>query len=78
MSQKSQETCARVFFLIKFQTEAYNFVKKEALAHVFSCEFYESFKNTLFSIIEHIRWLLLSSLIELILYSTISHLGAIC
>ena len=26
--------------------EAYNFIKKEALAQVFSCEFWEIFKNT--------------------------------
>ena len=44
-SQNSQEnTCARVSFLI-------NFIKKEALAQVFSCECWEIFKNTFF--IEH-------------------------
>ena len=45
-SQNSQEnTCARVSFLVKF---IINFIKKEALALVFSCEFHESFKNTFF------------------------------
>ena len=44
-SQNSQEnTCARASFLI-------NFIKKEALAQVFSCECWEIFKNTFF--IEH-------------------------
>ena len=32
-------------FLIKFIK---NFIKKEVLAHVFFCEFYEIFKNTFF------------------------------
>ena len=34
-----QNTCARVSFLIKLQVEACNFIKKETLAQVFSCEF---------------------------------------
>ena len=29
-----------------FQAEAWNFIKKETLAQVFSCEFYEISKNT--------------------------------
>ena len=33
-------------------------MKKEALAQVFPCEFYEIFKNTFF-FLEHLRWLLL-------------------
>ena len=33
--------------------EAYNFIKKETLAQVFSCNLYENFKNTFF--IEHLR-----------------------
>ena len=33
--------------------EACNFIKKETLAQVFSCEFWEIFKNTFF--IEHLR-----------------------
>ena len=45
ISQNSQEnTCARISFLIK---------KKKALAQVFSCEFYEIFKNIFFR--EHLR-----------------------
>ena len=44
--QNSQEnTCARVSFLIKLQASS-NFIKKETLAKVFSCEFYEISKNT--------------------------------
>ena len=44
--QNSQEnTCARVSFLIKF-------IKKETLVQVFSCEFYEISKNTIFT--EHL------------------------
>ena len=42
MSQNSQEnTCARI-------PEACNFIKKEALAQVFSCEFCDISKNTFF------------------------------
>ena len=37
-------------FLIKLQG---NFIKKETLAQVFSCEFYEIFKNTFFT--EHLQ-----------------------
>ena len=47
--QNSQENaCARVSFLIKLQASASacNFIKKETLAHVFSCEFCEISKNT--------------------------------
>ena len=36
---------------------ACKFIKKEALAQVFSCEFCELFKNTFFT--EHLWWLLL-------------------
>ena len=44
ISQNSQEnTCARDSFLMKLQC---NFIKKEALAQVFSCEFCEISKNT--------------------------------
>ena len=44
ISQKSQEnTCVRVSFLIKLQT--CNFIKKEAMAYVFYCEFCEISKN---------------------------------
>ena len=49
--QNSQEnTCARVSLLIKL---ACNFIKKETLAQVFSCEFCEISKNTFFT--EHLR-----------------------
>ena len=45
ISQNSHEnTCARVAFLIKLQ--ACNFIKKETLAQVFSCEFCEISKDT--------------------------------
>ena len=55
ISQNSQEdACARVSFLINLQEPAWNFIKKETLAQVFSCEFCE---NTFF--IEHLWWLLL-------------------
>ena len=65
ISQNSQEnTCARVSFLIKLQARraseaqrlrvsealrACNFIKKETLAQVFSCEFCEISKNTIFT-----------------------------
>ena len=46
-SQNSQEdTCARVSFLINCRPEACNFVKKETLVQVLSCEFCEIFKDT--------------------------------
>ena len=38
------KTCVRVSFLIKLQ--AWNFIKKEALTQVFSCEFCEISNNT--------------------------------
>ena len=41
-------------FLIKLQVSACNFIKKEAVAQVFSSAFYEITKNTFFS--EHLRW----------------------
>ena len=54
ISQDSQEnTCARASFLIKLQASGSNFIKKETLAQVFSCEFCEIFKNAFF--IEHLR-----------------------
>ena len=47
ISQNSQEkTSARDSFLIKLQDEACNFIKKESLAYVFSCEFCEISKST--------------------------------
>ena len=58
ISQNSQENiCTRVSFSIVAEAEAYNFIKKEILAQVSSCEFCEIFKNTSFT--EHLRWLLL-------------------
>ena len=47
-SQNSQKkTCARVSFLIKImEPEACSFFKKEALAQVFSCEFFKILNNT--------------------------------
>ena len=51
--QNSQEnTCARVYFLIKLQAWACNFIKKETLTQVFSCQFCEISKNTFFT--EHL------------------------
>ena len=47
-----QNTCARVSFLKKLQAlglrpaQACNFIKKETLAQVFSCEFCEISKDT--------------------------------
>ena len=56
ISQNSQEnTCPRASFLIKLQASR-NFIKKEALAQVFSCEFY---KISIPFLKEHLRWLLL-------------------
>ena len=47
ISQNSQENaCSRVSFLIKLQAKTCNFIKKEALPQVFSCEFCEISKNT--------------------------------
>ena len=49
ISQNSQEnTCVRVSFLIKLQTEACNFIKKETLTQVISCKFWEISKNTFY------------------------------
>ena len=54
VSQNSQEkTCARVSFLITLQSSTCNFIKKETMAQVLSCEFCEIFENTYF--IEHLR-----------------------
>ena len=49
ISQNSQEnTCARVSFLIKALAFTTLFIKKETLAQVFSCEFFEISKETFF------------------------------
>ena len=46
ISQNSQEnTCVSVPFSLKLQAEACNFIKKETLAQVFSCEFCEILKK---------------------------------
>ena len=39
-------TCVRIAFLIKLQASDYNFIKKETLAQVFSCELCEIYTNT--------------------------------
>ena len=47
ITQNSQEnTCAKVSFLIKFQASGSNFIKKDTLAQVFSCEICKISKNT--------------------------------
>ena len=47
ISQNSEEnTSVRASFLIKLLAEACNFIKKETVARVFSCEFCEIPKNT--------------------------------
>ena len=43
-----ESTCARVSISIKLQAWACKFIKKETLAQVFSCEFYEIVKNNFF------------------------------
>ena len=52
-----ENTCGRVYFLIKLQSSACNFIKKETLVQVFSCEFCEISQNNFFT--EHLQWLLL-------------------
>ena len=44
--------CARVSFLIKLQAPPATLLKKETLAQMLSCEFFEIFKNT--SLNEHL------------------------
>ena len=39
--------------VIKLKAKAFNFIKREALAQMFSCEFYEISKNTCFT--KHLR-----------------------
>ena len=46
LQNPQENTYARDSFLIKFQ--AWNFIKNESLAQVFSCEFCEISKNTFF------------------------------
>ena len=45
-------------FLQNSQPETCNFIKKETLAQIFSCEFRKIFKSTFFT--EHLWWLLLN------------------
>ena len=57
--QNSQEnTCARVFLFIKLQAKACNFIKKETLPQIYSCEFCGISKNTSGHLTKHLRWLL--------------------
>ena len=52
ISRNSQKnTCVGGSFLTKFQ--ACNFIKKETSTQMFSCEFFEMFRNTFFT--EHLR-----------------------
>ena len=49
ISRNSQEnTWCQGLFFIRLRAEACNFIKKESLAQVFSCEFCEISKNTFF------------------------------
>ena len=49
LKNSQENSCAIVSFLLKLQAEACSFVKKGTLTQVFSCEFCEIFKNTLFT-----------------------------
>ena len=40
-----------------YKPQACNFIKKESLTKVFSCEFCKIFENIIFT--EHLQWLLL-------------------
>ena len=44
-----QNTCAIVFYVIKLQASACNFMKEEALVQVFFCDFCKIFKNAFFT-----------------------------
>ena len=60
ISQNSEEnTCDRVSFLINLQA-ACNFIKKETLAQVFSCEFCKISKKTFLT-----EWLLLDNRLKI-------------
>ena len=77
ISQNSQEkTCASLFFnkVVGLQaSRPFNFIEKETLAQVFSCEFCEICKNTFFT--EHLWWLLLDIKFHV---TEISHLQPHC
>ena len=47
--KKFAKLCVRASFLIKLRSQAYNFIKKETLTQVFSCDFCEFSKNTFFT-----------------------------
>ena len=49
----TENTSIRVSFLIKFQAETYDFIKKESLAQVFSCTFCKNSYKSFFT--EHLR-----------------------
>ena len=55
-SQSSQEITCGIVFLRKLQASANNFTKKEILAQVLFCKFWEIFNNTFFK--ELLRWML--------------------
>ena len=57
-----ERICARVSFLIKTCASAYNFIKKETLAQVFSREFYN------FLLLQNTSWWLLLSKKKQLLY----------
>ena len=46
MQSSKENTCARFFSLIKLQGEDQDFYQKEIPTQVFSCAFFEIFKNT--------------------------------
>ena len=46
MQSSKENTCARVFSLIKLQGEDPDLYQKEIPTQVFSCAFFEIFKNT--------------------------------
>ena len=43
-----ENTCAWASFLVKLQAQVCNFIKKETLAQVFSCEIFEISNNTFY------------------------------
>ena len=45
LKNSPENTCDRASFLINSQASARNFNKKETLAKLLSCEFFEIFKN---------------------------------
>ena len=50
ISQNSQgNICARIFFLINLHPSDWNYIKKETVAQVISCEFWAMFKKTFFT-----------------------------